>query len=151
MSKNTRKSRLFWGVLLLSVGVLALTGFLCYRKGGFSCPTADYQNIDSNEARLALLTSFGREVEPMPAEIAEVTVPRKFDAVYESYNQLQEPLGLDLSPLRGQTLRRYTYLVTNHEDGGTVYANLLFSFDRFVGGDVCSASPEGFIECLLAQ
>ncbi len=108
----------------------------------------EYQNIDSNEKRLALISSFGRTCEETPVEVVEVSVPREFDSLYETYNDLQKPLGLDLFPYRGKTLRRYTYVLKNHTDAGTVYVNLLFSFDTFVGGDVSSADPRGFTECL---
>lgn len=108
----------------------------------------DYQNIDSNEKRIALLRSFGWEVEESPREIVEVTIPREFDSVYETYNELQAPLGLDLYPFRGRTVRRYTYVVKNHTSRSTVLANLLFSADTFLGGDVCSAVPDGFVESL---
>ena len=107
-----------------------------------------FRGIRDNEGRLQLLAAFGWETEDAPAEVVEVTIPRKFDAVYESYNALQKPLGLDLFPRRGQTVRRYTYVVKNHPYEGTVYANLLFSGDEFIGGDVCSAAPDGFLTSL---
>lgn len=110
----------------------------------------EYLGIDTEEERQALLTSFSRDCEPVPVEVTEVVVPRVFDAVYEAYNDLQKPLGLDLWEFRGKNLRRYTYVVRNHAAPGTVYANLLFYCDEFVGGDVCSAAPDGFCECLLA-
>ncbi len=148
---DTRKSggALLPLVLFLSFSVLV---FIAVVFGG-SAPAArqtnpDYLGIETNEERIALIASFGWKCEETPHEMTEVSVPLEFDSVYEAYNELQKPLGLDLYPLRGRTLRRYTYVLTNHPDSGTVYATLLFSLDEFVGGDVCSAAPDGFVQCL---
>ena len=46
---------------------------------------------------------------------------------------------------RGKTVRRYTYIVKNHEYKGTVYAELLVYKDCVIGADVCSADADGFI------
>lgn len=107
-----------------------------------------YSDLDTNEKRVAFLASLGWETHETPVEVCEVDVPLEFDAVYEAYNELQKPLGLDLYPLRGRRLRRYTFVVKNHPDSGTVYANLLFSHNEFVGGDICSATADGFVESL---
>lgn len=107
-----------------------------------------YSRLDENDRRLKLLESFGLETEEVPYEVVQVTIPRKFDAVYEAYNDLQKPLGLDLSAYRGKTVKRYTYVVTNIPENGTVYANLLVSEDKLIGGDVSSADPSGFARSL---
>lgn len=151
MSERTKKRGVGLPLLLFFCFAVLLVLALFSSEPKTLTARADraFRGIDTNEERLALLNSFGWEAEENPAEVAEVCVPREFDEVYEAYNDLQKPLGLDLFSLRGRTLRRYTYVVTNHTDQGTVYANLLFSLDTFVGGDLCSAAPDGFVTCLL--
>lgn len=153
MNEQRKKSSLLLpAVLILAFLVFLLLARFCAEPAALAAGSrSEYRNIDTNEKRLALIASFGRECEEKPAEVVEVTVPREFDSVYEAYNELQKPLGLDLSDFRGKTLRRYTYVLKNHSDAGTVYVNLLFSVDTFVGGDVSSADPRGFTECLKAS
>lgn len=114
-------------------------------------PQKDFRGISDNEARIAFLARYGWEVEAEPEEIREVTVPEKFDAVYESYNQMQLSEGLDLKKVAGKQIKRYTYVVTNAEYDGTVYANLLIYKDKVVGGDVCSARLDGFVHGLSRE
>ncbi|MBR6530027.1 MAG: DUF4830 domain-containing protein [Clostridia bacterium] len=149
---NAKKPNLLPLLLLFSFAVFLCLSLLFSEPKSLAAGTKkEYLNIKTNEQRLALLSSFGRECESAPVKMYEVTVPREFDKTYKAYNELQKPLGLDLSRFRGETLRCYTYVVTNHPDMGTVYANLLFSFDEFVGGDVSSAAPSGLLECLIAS
>lgn len=111
----------------------------------------EFKNIKTNEDRIQLLSRFGWEVQAEPEEIVEVTVPDAFDAVYESYNQLQLSEGLDLKSVAGKQIKRYTYVVTNAEYEGTVLANLLIYKNRVVGGDICSAKLDGFVHGLTRE
>ena len=108
----------------------------------------ELRGISTNEDRVALLARFGWEVEPEPKEIREVTVPARFDSVYESYNQMQLSEGMDLKKVAGKQVKRYTYVVTNVDYEGTVLANLLIYKDKVVGGDICSARLDGFVHGL---
>lgn len=105
-----------------------------------------FEKVRSNEDRIAFLAQFGWQVEETPIESTTVTIPREFDKVFAAYNELQRAQGLDLSEYGGKTVERYTYKVTNYEGfEGTVYANLLISRNRVIGGDICSADADGFV------
>ena len=112
---------------------------------------AAFKNVKTNDDRIALLARFGWEVEAEAREVVEVTIPEEFDAVYNAYNQLQIGEGLDLAGYRGKTVKRYTYVVTNYEYDGTVYANLLIYRDQVIGGDICSAKLDGFVHGLTKE
>lgn len=104
-----------------------------------------YDNIGTPEARRAFLAGFGWEIDEGAAEQEEVVIPARFDAVYEDYNTIQKQQGLNLERYRGKHVMRYTYPVTNYPDyDGTVLATLLVYKDRVIGGDLCSASADGF-------
>ena len=106
-----------------------------------------FDNIRTNEDRNAFLGEWGWEVVTTPVEETSVTIPREFDKVFAAYNELQRRQGLDLSNHSGRTVERYTYTVTNYEGyEGTVYANLLVHRGRVIGGDVCSADADGFVQ-----
>lgn len=138
--------------LFLGLCSLLLFG-IAYRTAERARPAAaanlPLRAADSNEGRGALLAALGLEASPVPVEVTEVQLPHRFDAVYEAYNELQKPLGLDLSLYRGCTARRYTYVLENYPAEGTVYANLLFCEGAFVGGDVSSAA-QGLFQVSLA-
>ena len=112
---------------------------------------SDFKNISTNEDRIAFLKRFGWEVETEAREIVEVTVPNEFDPIYQQYNQLQIGEGLDLEKYKGKSVKRYTYLVSNYDYDGTVYANLLIYRDRVIGGDICSAKLDGFVHGLTKE
>ncbi len=106
---------------------------------------SDFKNISTNEDRIAFLKKYGWEVDENAREVIEVTIPVNFDPVYEKYNQLQIGEGLDLEKYKGKTVKRYTYLVNNYEYDGVVLANLLIYKNRVIGGDICTASVDGFV------
>lgn len=95
--------------------------------------------------RVQFLSQFGYVVDETPVEECEVLIPKEFDRVFAAYNELQKSEGLDLSRYKGKKMMRYTYNVTNYEGyNDPVYANILVYKNKVVGGDVCSADPNGF-------
>ena len=102
----------------------------------------DFKNVSTNADRIALLNSYGWEVDETPAFESEVTIPEEFDEVYSQYNELQKNEGLDLENYKGKKVKCYVYKVNNAEEDA--YANLLVYKKRVIGGDVTSASPDGF-------
>lgn len=104
-----------------------------------------FDKIKTDEDRVSFLSQFGYTVDASPTETVEVTIPKEFDKVFAAYNELQKAEGLDLGRYKGKKLMRYTYKVTNYPGyDGDVYASLLIYKNKVVGGDVCSASPDGF-------
>lgn len=148
-----------FGLLVLSA-VLILTVLLTLPRGGVSESGADagfeipvikempskiFKNVKSNDDRINFLRNYGIEVQQDPAEILEVTVPGEFDGVYSKYNEMQKAEGLDLEKYHNKQVKRYTYVVTNYNYDGTVYANLLVYKNCIIGGDVCTADINGFV------
>lgn len=96
--------------------------------------------------RQSFLAGYGWKCEESPREVYEVTVPKKFDKVYENYNSLQLGEGFDLKKYRGKTVTKYTYRITNYEGcDGEVWATLLVYKDRVIGGDIATAALDGFM------
>lgn len=108
-----------------------------------------FDGVKTSEDRISFLEQYGWRVEATPVEEAEVTVPKEFDKVMTTYNEIQKQQGLDLSKYGRRTMMRYTYKVTNYPDySGTVYANILVYKNRVVAGDICSSDANGFIHTL---
>lgn len=108
-----------------------------------------FNNVKSADDGIKFLSQYGWQVEVTPVEQCEITVPREFDKVMTSYNEIQKQQGLDLSKYCKKTAVRYTYKVTNYpEYNGTVYANIIVYKNRVIAGDICSADAKGFIHTL---
>lgn len=145
----------FFAVIVLAVAALAaLVIFVpAYQPVSAGADSSDeavrisYDRIKTNEDRVKFLSQFGYEVSEDPIETVEITLPEKFDKVYAGYNELQKAQGLDLSKYRRKTVMRYTYELKNYDgyNGGKVLANVIVYRGRVIGGDVCSADPQGFV------
>ena len=106
----------------------------------------DFKNVSSNKDRIAFLESFGWQVDSEPVYSAEITLPEEFDDIYSEYNKLQKKIGLDLEKYKGEKAKKYTYAVKNAEE--SALATLIIYKSRVIGGDVSSASVDGFQYCL---
>ncbi len=104
---------------------------------------------DSSSVELkSFISSYGWSVNEEPDEVREVMIPAEFDDVYENYNSIQIAQGFDLSPIKGQRVKRWTYTVTNYpgyETEDCVKINILVYNGCVVGGDVCSVRLDGFM------
>ena len=146
--------RVFAVIVLAVAALAALVIFVpAYQPVSAGADSSDeavrisYDRIKTNEDRVKFLSQFGYEVSEDPIETVEITLPEKFDKVYAGYNELQKAQGLDLSKYRRKTVMRYTYEVKNYDgyNGGKVLANVIVYRGRVIGGDVCSADPQGFV------
>ncbi len=152
---NTLK---FFGVLCVAlVALITLIAFLpsydadmavsATDKGGEKATGITYGKVKTNEDRIKFLEQFGWSVASEPIENEEVVIPAEFDKVFAAYNEIQKSQGLDLGKYKKKKLTRYTYQVTNYGDyKGKVLANVLIYRGKVVGGDICSADPEGFLQ-----
>lgn len=96
----------------------------------------------------SFISSYGWKVIDEPDEVREIMIPAEFDDVYTSYNSIQTAQGFDLSGLKGQRVKRWTYTVTNYpgyEAEDCIKINILVYNGCVVGGDVCSVRLDGFM------
>ena len=108
-----------------------------------------FDNVKSSSDVISFLSQYGWTVSEAPIEECEITIPKDFDKVLTSYNEIQKQQGLDLSKYQRKTAKRYTFKVTNYEDyEGTVYANVIVYRNKVIAGDICSADAKGFIHTL---
>ena len=119
-------------VKILLIFALLLSLFLALRACRHSSPPPVIA-AGTNEERIAYLASLGWEVNDQPIETLSVTLGETLEEPYLSYNDLQRSQGFDLTRYCGQTLSRYTYVVTNYPD-----ASLPCQADLYV----CDGTPE---------
>ena len=108
-----------------------------------------FDNVKSSSDGIKFLKQYGWEVDENPVEECQITIPKEFDKVMTTYNEIQKQQGLDLSKYTKKTATRYTYKVTNYPNyEGTVYANIIVYKGKVIAGDVCTADAKGFIHTL---
>lgn len=77
----------------------------------------------------------------------DFTLPDPFGPTYDTFLALQQEAGFDLTPYAGKTVLRYTYRIANYPAGSdTIYADLLLWQEQVIGGDLRSASLDGFLD-----
>lgn len=86
------------------------------------------------EQREEYLRSVGIQVDPTSA-VAEVKVPEEFDERFTQYNEMLKTTGFDLSGLKGQTVKKCTYTITNRPELGSGATAILLVYEgKIVGG-----------------
>lgn len=108
--------------------------------------------LKTNEQRVALLESYGWQVDPEPRSEREVQIPKTFDDTYQAYNEIQLEQGLDLTSYQGKRATLYTYELTAYPTGEQgVIANLLIRRNRLIAADISSAEADGFVHGITEQ
>ena len=146
----------FFGVIGIAVITLAALIFLVpsydvdtTAKIAAMNESISFDNVKDSEGGIKFLSQYGWEVDPVPVETCEIVIPKEFDKVMTSYNEIQKQQGLDLSKYAKKTAIRYTYKVTNYPNyEGAVYANIITYRNKVISGDICSADAKGFLHTL---
>ena len=102
-------------------------------------------SAETDEQRLTYLNELGWQVNSEPVETLDLQLPSPLGDTWADYALLQEQQNLPFSQFAGQTVRRYTYTVTNFpnvEKG--VQVNLYVSNGQLIGGDVIATGKNGF-------
>ena len=106
---------------------------------------AEMINASDIGGRERYLNSFGWEIDASSEECREITLPREFDGIMESYAKMQSEQGFKLYDYAGLDCRQYTYTVTNYDYDSPVYATLYVRGRRVIAGDIHSAAIDGFM------
>ncbi len=94
------------------------------------------------------LLQLGYETDGATAETRTVQIPKTFDAVYETYNQMQKECGFDLQKYAGKKVELTTFHVTNWPDEEEVLADVLVYKKKVIGGAIYTAAVDGFMKGL---
>ena len=146
----------FFGIIAVALATLLALAFLI---PSYSTSTTkeiallneniSFDNIKNADDVVNFLSQYGWNVENEPVEECEITIPKEFDKVIASYNEIQKQQGLDLTKYAKKTAQRYTFKVKNYPNyNGTVYANVIIYRNKVIAGDICTADAKGFIHTL---
>ena len=144
MTAKVNKKKI--AIILGSIVAAAELLFLLLSGTGSKSTATGAISVASNDDRVNFLSGFGWEVTNSPVETGQVRIPEESGEVFERYNQLQKSQGYDLTPYSGQTVMRYVYQINNYP-GATepVYATVLISKNRVIGGDITDTAAKGSI------
>ena len=99
----------------------------------------------TEEQRQAYLSDLGWSVNSTPVETMDLQLPQTLNEGWLEYAKLQDEQNLPFSNYAGQTVRRFTYTVTNYPGiPQGVQINLYVCEDQLIGGDVISLGENGF-------
>ena len=124
------------GITALCCCAVVAAALLVTLGGRAVAASAEVKHIRTNDDRLAYLGGLGWQVSPQPIATEELLIPEEFDDSYAGYLKLQQDQGFDLSRYCGKRVKRYTYQVLNHPNGGEVTAHLLLCKNTVVGGEL---------------
>ncbi|MGN0596650.1 MAG: DUF4830 domain-containing protein [Ruminiclostridium sp.] len=144
MYKSTNFNRFY--LVVGAIGAVIITLLL---KAAFTRADAEAAATDFNGVA-EFLAGYGWEADTENAEVKNVQIPSKFNEVYEEYNSLQKSQGYDLSKYRTDYVKEYTFPITNYTDSSgniveNVYAHVLISGNKVIGGDICCTELDGFM------
>ena len=133
-------------LLLTAAALVLVTGMALLLAGCFRSSAPDQAvTLAANEQRLAYLRELGWEVVPEPVETLDLQLPEDLKPQWGDYLKLQKQQGFPFADCAGQTVRRFTYTVTNYpEIPQGVQANLYLWGDQIIGGDVIFTGQGGF-------
>lgn len=130
-----KRKLLFLLLPVLSVLLAGLLLLLPFRKNRLTFNGISLNVRVQSEGDVERIASFlCIDIVPETLTRDTVYIPVRFNALYDAYDRLQEPLGLSLFPYRGRQADRYT---ADLADGEQVMT-LLVCDGRLIGGDLCS-------------
>lgn len=104
------------------------------------------KNAATREDRVAFLAALGWQADPESEEAGSVRIPDCGEGAMADYNALMQKGGYDLSEYVGKNVDQYRYRLSNYPDcEQTVWATLYVWQGRVIGGDIHTASLDGFM------
>ena len=128
-----------FGIVLLLVGIIVISVTFVSNHTSEAQSVVAVISAKTDSERRAYLSKYGYKL--------EITIPKKWNDVYNSYNQIQKNQGFDLTDYKGQKATLYIYTVTNYKGkGDCIVADMLVCEGKLIGGDICNPSAkDGFL------
>ena len=102
-------------LLLTAAALVLVTGMTLLLAGCFHSSTPREEiSLATNDQRVAYLQGLGWQVSQEPVETLDLQLPEDLKPQWGDYLKLQEKQGLPFGDCAGQTVRRFTYTVTNY-------------------------------------
>ena len=141
-----KKSVALAALLTVTAALILLIGFCVVRASG----AKRVYKIKTEQQRQALISELGWQTSEKPSEHKSVTIPEKFDDVYQGYNELHKEQGFDLEKYAGKEVEIYYYPVYNYKGHEDCIQLTLMGFEgELIGGDICCSELDGFMQGIM--
>ena len=152
MEKSGIKLTRATAVLIIIVMALIVTAAVMVRGApdGANSGMQSVINASTPEGRQTYLSNLGWEIDPASEKRCDIVLPKSFGSIMSEYNDLQKHQGFNMEAFAGLGCTQYTYLVKNYPQSGTgsVLATLYVRGRQVIGGDIHSASVNGFMHAI---
>ena len=74
-----------------------------------------------------------------------ITIPNRFNSIYEEYNELQKPVCTNLSDYKGKACVKYSAPLIGTDSDEQAVVTILSCNGRFIGGDISGKEYGSFI------
>lgn len=140
------KEKLIAGVAMTAVFLLCVVYFFAYFK--VEVPQSKYEIKNTDRQRRIFIESYGYTLRADKPKKENFKVPENFNDTFMQFERLQNEMGLSLEKFKGETLKKYTYLLANTKS--TVYAEI-YMYGKYVAA-ACIVNPdlkEGYIKSFM--
>ena len=136
----SRRHLVLTAVLLVTAISASVVLGGCFQREPEENPLQAATDVD----RAAFLSSYGWEIEETALETLDLVLPTDLSQKWADYVAMQTGQGLPFADYGGQSVRRYTYAVTNYEGSPQgVQANLYQCGDLIIGADIIVTGEGG--------
>lgn len=134
-------------VVVLSFTVLCL---VLLKSADNSVDAMDLEPATDKTERIAFIENLGYKVDrAIEEEKKQISIPYVLNDVLKEYLKIQKQAGFSPEKFAGKNAEFYTYKLI-FEDRTDVYAHLLVSDGKIIGGDISALSVQnGFMKPLL--
>ena len=140
---KTTKARALGIICVVLAVIIAVILFVFGGKEQPPAQEAVSRRVTDNKSRVEFISSFGWKPEEEPSSVGEVLIPQEFDDVLTQYNELQKAAGMDLTPYLGNTVKKYSYAISDYPGGGEAFATIYVYDGTVIAADVSSHTGGG--------
>ena len=134
-----------------AVSIVIIAALILFTIVGLSAPPSSafpHTKIRTSEDVISFLSELGWDTSLTGITMKDTTLPEQLDETFINYNTIQLKQNCDLTAYLGKPVTIYTAEITNYNTSDTVYATIIVHKGTVIGGDIHSASMDGFMHTL---
>ena len=130
------KEKTIAGIAMTAVIVLCIIYFFIYFR--IEVPESKYEIKNTDRQRRIFIESYGYTLKADKPKTENFKVPYDFNNTLMEFEKLQNEMGLSLEKFKGETLKKYSYLLSGTKK--PVYAEIYIYGKYVVAG--CIVNPD---------
>lgn len=135
------KKKIIFPLLIAAV----FSGIFFMNRKNKDDPPKDFLKLNQHQLE-AYLNIRGWKVTETGCET--IRIPQKFSGSFKILSDEIKKSGFDLESHKGETVKRYTYVVDNYGEPGINAELLITDENELIGAALIQQKPDGFIKAL---